>query len=320
MKIAVYNCREDELEFFDRFSKIYGVEILRLDEDPCLETAAYAKGCDCISITSDSMITAAMLDRYKEYGIKFLSTRTVGMDHIDVAYAKQIGLGVGNVTYSTDGVADQAIMLMLMVLRKAKLNMLRFLGQDFTLYKNRGRDLGDMTVGILGTGKIGATVAQHLRGFGCRMLAYDVNKNEELDEIVEYVPLDTLLQQSDILTLHIPATAKNHHFINKDTMDQMKQGAVLINTARGALVDSKALIEGLESGKIGGAGLDVLEGDREIYYRDHKDNILGHHEMAILNAMPNVVLMPHTAFYTEHAVRDMVENSIKSCCDFFISK
>lgn len=317
MKIAVYNYREDEAELFDKFKAQYHVDIVPISMNPNIETTVLAKGCECISITSDSMITKEMLESYKTYGIKFISTRTVGMDHIDVEYARKIGIEVQNITYSTNGVADQAIMLMLMVIRKAKNIMLRCLGQDYTLNKNRGFDLGDMTVGIIGTGNIGATVAKHLSGFGCRMLAYDTRANDEIMNIVEYVDIETLLAKSDIITLHIPAVEDNYHFIDQRSIEKMKTGVIIINTARGVLIDSAALIDALEAGKVGGAGLDVIEGDREIYYRDHKYEVIAHREMAILNAMPNVILMPHTAFFTEHAVSDMVEGSIKSCCKFF---
>lgn len=317
MKIAVYNCREDEMELFQKFSKQYNAEIVPITVDPNIETTVLAKGCECISITSDSMITKEMLEKYQTYGVKFISTRTVGMDHINLEYARKIGIEVDNVTYSTNGVADQAIMLMLMVIRKTKNIMIRYLGQDYTLNSNRGYDLGDMTVGIIGTGNIGTTVAKHLSGFGCRMLAYDMHRCDEIMNLVEYVDIETLLAKSDIITLHIAATENNYHFIDQKAIEKMKSGVVIINTARGSLIDSIALIEALECGKVGGAGLDVIEGDREIYYRDHKYEVMGHREMAILNAMPNVILMPHTAFFTEHAVSDMVENSIKSCCEFF---
>jgi D-lactate dehydrogenase len=318
MKIAVYNCREDEVEFFDKFSKQYNVETVQINVDPSIESTELAKGCECISITSDSMITKQMLEAYKANGVKFISTRTVGIEHIDVEYAGKIGIGVENVSYSTDGVADQAIMLMLMVIRKVKHIMSRFSGQDYFLTKGgRGLDLGDMTVGIIGTGNIGTTVAKHLSGFGCRMLACGIEKRNEISNIVEYVDIETLLAKSDIITLHIPATEENYHFIDSKAIEKMKPGVFIINTARGALVDSEALIQALECGKVGGAGLDVIEGDREIYYRDWKNEVIKHHEMAILNAMPNVILLPHTAFFTEHAVSDMVENSIKSCCRFF---
>lgn len=321
MKIAVYNCREDEKEFFNKFSKKYNVEIVPINMEPSIESTMFAKDCECISITSERMITKEMLDSYKALGIKFISTRTVGMEHIDVEYAKSIGIGVSNITYSTNGVADQAIMLMLMVIRKVKHIMIRSLSQDYSLDRStRGQDLEDMTVGIIGTGNIGTTTAKHLSGFGCRILAYGKSKRDELKGIIEYVDLKTLLAESDIISLHIPATEANYHFIDKKAIEKMKPGVVIINTARGALLDNDALIEALESGKVGGAGLDVIEGDREIYYRNHSYEVLGHREMAVLNAMPNVILMPHTAFFTDHAVSDMVENSIKSCCEFLRSK
>lgn len=319
MKIGVYSSRPDEREFIERFSEIYETGIKMIHEDPVPETVELAAGCDCISIITNTFITAEMLDRYKDLGVRFISTRTVGFEHIDVEHAKRIGIGVGNVTYTADSVAEFAIMLMLMVLRNIKPIEARRAGQDYGLTKVRGRLLSDMTVGIMGTGKIGTRVAKQLAGFGCRILAADPFRNEALSQIVRYVEPEILYRDSDIVTIHMPSNKENFHVINRDVFAQMKAGAILINTARGELVDTKALIEALENGKLGGAGLDVIEGDRLIYYRDMKCEIIPHHEMAILNFLPNVVLTPHMAFYTDHSVSDMVENSIRSCVEYLRS-
>jgi len=316
MKIGVYSFRDDEKEFFERFSKEYGVEIEMIDDNPVLETVDRAKGCQCISIITNTYITKEMLDRFKENGVKFISTRTIGFEHIDMEYAREIGIGVGNVSYTPGSVAEYTIMMILMVLRNVKHMDIRSKGQDYAISKIRGRLISDLTVGILGTGRIGGRVAQLLTGFGCRVLAYDLYPNQQMSNLVEYVELEYLYKNSDILTLHMPSTKENYHMINRDVFAVMKQDAILINTARGDQVDTGALIEAVESGKLGGAGLDVIEGDRLIYYRDLKGEIINHHEMAILNFLPNVLVLPHMAFYTDHSVSDMVENSIKSCLEY----
>lgn len=316
MKIAVYNSRDDEKELFEKYSKKFQVSLQHISKAPSIEHVKEAEGCTCLNITTDSMITKEMLDAYYDLGIRFISTRTIGYEHIDVKYAHKLGILVGNVAYSASSVADYAIMLMLMVLRKAKHIMYRSLGQDYAITAIRGRELPNMTVGIVGTGKIGTTLIKHLQGFGCTILAYSKHPDKALEKMVTFVDLDTLYADSDIISLHVPATPENTHMVNKETICKMKDGVVIINTARGPLIDSTALIEALESGKVAGAGLDVIEGDRAIYYRDCKYKTIPHREMAILNAMPNVLMMPHMAFYTDQAVDDMVRNSLESCMLF----
>lgn len=320
MKIAVFNLRDDEREFVDKYMKEYGIEIEEIKQAPQEDNVDVVSGCDCISMTTNSNITRKMMAAYKELGIQFISTRTIGYEHIDIEAATEYGIKVGNIAYSPSSVADYAIMMILMVLRKVKNIMYRSLGQDYALTKSRGKELPNLTVGIIGTGKIGATVAKHLTGFGCKMIAYDPYPKKELENILTYVPLDELYANADVITIHVPATDDNIHMINKASIEKMKKGVVIINTARGSLVDSNALIEGIESGHVGGAGLDVVDGDRLIYYRDQKYEVISHREMSILNGFPNVLLMPHTAFYTDEAVDDMVRNSLLSCKNFMEGK
>ncbi len=317
MKIGVYNLRPDEQEFFDAFGAAHpDLEILAIRTAPNRETATLAAGCRAVSITSDSPIDREVLDVFQAQGVEFISTRTIGYEHLDLDYARAIGIQCASIDYSPESVADYAIMLMLMVTRNVKHMMVRAAGQDFALTKLRGRELKNMTVGILGTGRIGAATAKHVAGFGCRVLACGHGENPALKGIADYVDFDTLLAESDILSLHIPGSARNTHIVNRETFAKMKPGAVLINTARGSLVDNTALIEALESGRISGAGLDVFDGDRLILYRDRKGQMLRHREMAILNSMPNVILLPHMAFWTDQAVKDMVEHSMESCAAF----
>lgn len=313
MKIAIYSARDDEQPFFARFAPECGVELVMIPANPTLETIGLAKGCEAISVTAQENITADVLDAMVSMGVGYLSTRTIGFDHIDTAYAQKIGLAVGNVGYTPYSVAEYAVMLMMMTLRHVKTILIRGMGQDYTLQGVRGRLLHTATVGIVGTGKIGTTVATLLSGFGCRMLAFDPWQNPDLAGLVTYVTLEELLAQSDLVTLHAPATPENYHLMNQETLSQMKQGAVLINTARGDLVDSEALIVALEQEHLGAAALDLIEGERELYYRDKKGAQIRNRQFALLQAMPNVITTPHTAFFTDQSVSDMVEHSLRAC-------
>ena len=167
---------------------------------------------------------------------------------------------------------------------------------------------------------IGKTVIKNLSGFGCKILAYDLYEREEVKEYASYVDLETILRRSDVITFHTPLTDDNFHMINKESIGKMKDGVVLINTARGGLIDSEALIEGLESGKIGGAGLDVVENEFGLYYYDHKNDVLANRSIGILRAMPNVTVTHHMAFYTDNCTKTVVEDSVKSCILFMEGK
>lgn len=316
MKLFVYSMREfDELPFFDKFCKKYQVEYKYTTQTPCLENMELARGYDVIDIIT-TVIEPAMLDKLHEMGVKCIATRTVGYDHIDVAYARSLGMGVIHVSYSPGSVADYTIMLMLMGCRKIKHIMERAAIQDYTLKGKMGRELSDCTVGIIGTGRIGRTVMKHLSGFGCKILAYDIYENEEAAEYGRYVDWNTLIRESDIISLHTPATEENYHMIDAAAIHNMKQKVMIINCARGALIDTDALIEGIESGKIGFAGLDVVEHESGLYYFNRMGEPLHNPKLAILRSYSNVVVSPHTAFYTDEAVANMAENSITGAMKF----
>lgn len=217
-----------------------------------------------------------------------------------------------NVTYSPDSVADYTLMLMLMAVRNAK-SMIRCADtHDYRLHDTRGKELRDLTIGVIGTGRIGAAVMGRLRGFGSRILAYDSRPKVAAD----YVPLDELLQLSDIVTLHAPLNADTRHLLDRQRIEKMKHGALIINTGRGPLLDTEALIPALESGRLGGAALDVFEGEEGIFYADCRNKPIDNKPLLRLQELPNVIISPHTAYYTDHALNDMVENSITNCLDF----
>ncbi|MFI5588455.1 D-isomer specific 2-hydroxyacid dehydrogenase family protein [Amycolatopsis sp. NPDC051758] len=314
--ITVYGCTPDEAALFRETAPRFGV-VPTLTEAPVSEaTIALAAGNRCLSVGHKNPITNSTLLALSRAGVVYISTRSIGYDHIDVTYAESVGISVENVAYSPDGVADYTLMLILMAVRHAKSVIRRADVHDYRLNAVRGKELRDLTVGVVGTGRIGSAVMDRLRGFGCRILAHD-NRPKPF---VDYVPLDELLGQSDIVTLHTPLTADTHHLLDRRRITRMKPGAFIVNTGRGSLLDTEALISALESGSLGGAALDVVEGEEGIFYADHRDKPLENKQLLRLQALPNVLISPHTAYHTDRALSDTVENSIVNCRKFASGK
>lgn len=312
MKIFFYALRPfDEHGFCEPYSKQYGIDYAYTAEVPAPGNLHLAEGCDAVS-TNPCLITPEYLEQWAAMGIKYLPCRSIGYDHIPQQKAKELGLRISHSWYPPAGVADYAIMLMLMCSRKVGQIMRRADAQDYSLNGKLGRSITEMTVGVIGTGNIGRTVLRHLSGFGCKLLAYDLYPNDEARAWAEYVDLPTLYAQSDIITLHTNATAENRHMIDAAAVSQMKDGVILINTARGTLIDPNALIDGLESGKVGAAGLDVVENENGLFYYNHAGDALQNRALALLRSFPNVVFTPHTAFYTDVNVASMVESAFKA--------
>lgn len=312
MKIMFYTLRPfDELDYAKRFSQEYGIDFAWTSDYPRPENIQLAQGCEAVCTTPCDM-SADILDRFAALGVRYLPCRSIGYDHIDLARAKELGMRVSNVGYPPEGVANYAIMLMLMTTRKMNQIMIRAAAQDYSLQGKMGHDLSGCTVGVIGTGRIGRTVLRHLSSFGCTLLAYDVHQSEEVKQYARYVSLEELYASCDIISLHTNATPENHHLIDAEALRQMKDGVILINTARGTLIDPDALIAGLESGKIGGAGLDVVEDENGLYYYNHASEALHNRELAMLRSFPNVIVSPHTAFYTDVNVASMVRGAFES--------
>jgi D-specific alpha-keto acid dehydrogenase len=271
-----------------------------------------ASGNRCISVGHKTRITNSTLFALSQAGITYVSTRSIGCNHINVNYAESVGISIENVAYSPDSVADYTLMLMLMAVRNAKSMIRRADIHDYRLGDVRGKELRDLTIGVIGTGRIGAAVMDRLRGFGCRILAYDSHPKTAAD----YVPLDELLGLSDIVTLHTPLNADTRHLLNRQRIEMMRHGAFIVNTGRGSLLDTEALIAALESDRLGGAALDVLEGEEGIFYADRRNKPIESKLLLRLQELPNVLISPHTAYYTDHALSDIVENSIINCLKF----
>ena len=294
-KVFFYTLRPfDEQAIVKDLAQQWGVEYGYTEAYPTLENAQLAAGYDAVSLTPCDM-SAPMVQRFHDLGVKAICCRSIGYDHVDLEKARELGMKVSNVDYPPNGVANFAIMLMLMSLRKAGHILKRGEVQDYSLKGKIGRDISSCTVGVIGTGRIGQTVLKHLSGFGCSLLAYDLYPNQEVKKIAEYVPLETLLAESDVITLHTNAT---------------------VNTARGKLIDSDALLAALESGQVGAAGLDVLENENGLYYYNRMGDVIPNPELAAFRAMPNVILTDHTAFYTYEDVKSMVRGVLESAAAF----
>ena len=237
MKIMAYEVREDEQAELTRQAEMLGISLEMSREVPTEENAVLVAGCVGVSILGQGKIDGPLLDAWYSLGVRYLSTRTVGYDHIDLACAKKLGIRVCSASYAPNGVADFAVMLILMCLRHYKQAMWRGQVNDFSLNGLQGREMKDLAIGVVGTGKIGAQVIRNLSGFGCRILAYDLRRNPTVEKLVTYVDFDTLLAQADVITLHMPLLDSNRHIIERESIAKMKDGVVIVNCSRGELAD-----------------------------------------------------------------------------------
>ncbi|WP_374066448.1 D-lactate dehydrogenase VanH [Actinokineospora auranticolor] len=310
--ITIYGCAQDEAALFREMTPRFGINPTMTDEPVSEANVELAAGNRCISVGHKTRVTNDVLLALSEAGVEYISTRSVGFNHIDVEYAERVGIVVGNVNYSPDSVGDYTLMLMLMAVRNAKAMIRRVDVHDYRLNDVRGRELRDLTVGVVGTGRIGAAVLDRLRGFGCRVLAFDAIPATDAN----YVSLDELLAESDIVSLHTPLNEGTYHLLDARRIERMRDGAYVINTGRGPLIDTEALIAALESGKLGGAALDVLEEEEGIFYADCRNTTIKSSLLLRLQKLPNVLISPHTAYYTDHALSDTIENSIANCLEF----
>lgn len=320
MTIYAFEVRDYEREFFEKISKSQQINLIlsedHIDFDNLPE---FDSGCG-VCVLGLKEFRKKELDALKSAGVLYFSTRTIGYNHIDVEYAKQIGLHVCAASYPPNGVADYTVMMILLCLRHYKQALWRTQVNDFSLDGLMGRELKDLTVGILGTGKIGATVARNLSGFGCRLLAYDKYENTSIKDIVVYADLDALYKEADIITLHMPLFPETYHIINDESIAKMKDGVVIVNCARGALMDIDSLIRNIENEKIGALGLDCIEHEEGIIHQNLKTNIISNQQMAYLRQFKNVVHTQHMAFFTDCAIESMVNSAVLGTLDMAAGK
>lgn len=316
MKFAVYGIWEEERKKLAELSSQYGFEYIATSEPISLENVEFCRGCDGVSSLGKVNANEALFKALASVGIKYFSTRTIGYNHIDLKAAKRLGIKVCNSGYPPDSVAEFSVMLMLLLLRKYKQTLWRQQVNDYSLVGLRGDTLSNLTVGVIGGGRIGGRVIEILKGFGCRVLCCSEDRKEDIEKIAEYADEDTVYALSDIITYHVPCLPTTKYMLNKDTLAKMKDGVILINTARGELFDIRALIEGIEEKKIGGLAMDVFEGEDGIYHENRIADILRNRDMAYLRQFPNVILTPHMAFYTQLSMDSMIQISMECLIEF----
>ena len=310
--ITIFGCERGEAALFEELAPRLGVMPRIVAGAVSEQNLGQGRGNRCISVAHKTRIADSTLLALSRAGVAHIITRSIGSDHLDVGYAESVGISVATVSYSPDSVADYTLMLMLMAVRDAKAVIRRVDARDYRLPDVRGKELRDLTAGVIGAGRIGAAVIERLRGFGCRVLVHD----RRPEGAAEWVTLDELVRGSDLVTLHTPLTAETHHLLDRRRIEQMKQGAYVVNTGRGPLLDTEALVGALESGRLGGAALDVLEGEEGIFYSDCRSKPIDNALLLRLSALPNVLISPHAAYYTERALRDTVENTLLACLTF----
>ncbi len=317
MKILAYCVRPDEVESFGEFSKKYGHEVELIPQSFGPDVAHLAKGYDAISILGNCKATREALSKIKDYDIKYMASRSAGVNNIDLEAADELGIGVSNVpAYSPNSVSELTVGITLCLTRKIPTALKRVDTQNFALNGLIGVELRNLTIGVIGTGRIGLEVIKGFSGFGAKLIAYDVMENEAAKDYVEYKSLDEVYKTADIITMHIPVTEDNFHMINKESIAKMKDGVFIINSARGGLINTEDLIEGLKSGKVGGAALDTYENEVGVFHNNKMNEILKDDTLAKLRSFPNVVLTPHCGFYTDEAVSNMVETALLSLKEF----
>lgn len=301
--IVAIDCDLNEKRLFERSAMRCGatVHFTRLGDFTKIPYGAP------VSVSHKARLTPEQLTALRERGVEYVSSRSIGLDHIDLACARRLGITVEDSPYSPEGVAEHAVMLMLMAARSARETLKRVEHNDFRLNGTPAKMLGRMTVGVVGAGRIGRRVIEQLRGFGSEVLAYD--ERESL--AVPYVPLDELLQSSDLVTLHLPLLETTRRLLDAKRIARMKKNAILVNVARGELVDTRALIEALAERRLSAAALDVIEGEKGWFYRDCSHLNPPPQIEALLNQ--NVIITPHTAFHTQKALEEIVERSLNNC-------
>lgn len=282
------------------------------------EAAALAAGADAACLFVHDRADAVALETFARLGVKHVALRCAGFNNVDLAAAARLGISVARVpAYSPHGVAEHAAALLMTLNRRIHRAYNRVRDGNFALDGLMGFDLHGKTVGVVGTGKIGRCFAQIMRGFGCRVLAYDVAPHPEAAALgVTYVPLDELFAESHVISLHCPLTPQTQHLINGATLGRMRDGVVILNTGRGPLIDTRAVIAALKSGRLGALALDVYEEEEGVFYEDHSGHILADDQLARLLTFPNVLVTSHQAFFTREAMTAIAETTLANLDDF----
>ncbi|MBX7056526.1 MAG: 2-hydroxyacid dehydrogenase [Leptospirales bacterium] len=319
MRLALFGARHYDRESFEIANQGFAHSISYLEPRLDADTAPLAAGYDAVCSFVNDRLDQRALEKLKEIGVRIIALRCAGFNHVDLAAAARLGLPVVRVpAYSPHAVAEHAAALLLSLNRRIHRSHARVREGNFSLDGLVGFDLYGKTIAVLGTGNIGATAARIFRGFGCQILAYDAYPDQALSAagILSYVSLDEALRAADVISLHLPLSPETRHILDADAFARMKPGALVINTGRGALIDSRALVVALKGGRVGGAGLDVYEEEEGLFFRDMSNQVIQDDVLARLLTFPNVIITAHQAFLTREALGAIAATSLQSLADF----
>ncbi len=314
MTIAFFNCQSYEQPFLEAANANHRHQLTFLAQPLTPETASLAAGHRAVCVFVNDELTRPVLQALAGQGIRLVALRCTGINQVDVLTAKQLGIRILRVpSYSPHAVAEHALTLLLTLNRKTHLAYQRTRANDFTLDGLMGFDLYGKRIGVVGTGKIGAAFARIMLGFGCQVLAHDKVESAMLRQAgVAYLPLNELLNQADVVSLHCPLTPETHHLIDAAALAQLKPGAYLINTSRGGLLDTSAVLDALKTGQLGALGIDVYEGEENFFYSDWSDRPLPDAELNALTHAPNVLVTAHQGFFTREAMSQIAHTTLNN--------
>lgn len=318
MKIAVFSTKTYDRQFLEKINESFHHELRFFEEPLNLHTADLTMGYKGVCIFVNDKVDKQTILKIAENGIKLILLRCAGFNNVDVPAAKENGMTVMRVpSYSPESVAEHALALILTLNRKTHKAFNRIRENNFSLEHLMGFNLHGKKVGVIGTGKIGSVFSHFMLGLGCRVVACDIQESEELKKKgVQYVALAELLKDSDIISLHCPLNPDTFHLINKEAFSLMKKGVMLINTSRGAVIDTKEAIRALKSQKLGYLGIDVYEQEENLFFRDLSDQIISDDLIARLMSFPNVLITAHQGFFTVEAITAIARQTMQNISDF----
>lgn len=318
MKIAVFSTKIYDKDYFDRYNKENAQDFTYFEAPLNVKTANLTQGYDAVCVFVNDKLDGGTIDAIAKNGVRLIVLRCAGFNNVDLDAAKRNGISVRRVpAYSPEAVAEHAVALMLTLARKTHKAYNRVRENNFSLERLNGININGRTVGVVGTGKIGQAFARIMMGFGAKVIAYDVFESEALKAMgVQYRSLNELMCESDIISLHCPLTPETKYIINRDTISVMKPGVMLINTSRGALVNTKDVLVALKQGKIGYLGIDVYEQEEKLFFKDLSESIVEDDMIARLMSFPNVLITSHQGFFTHEALEQIALVTLQNINDF----
>jgi len=316
MKVTVFSTKPYDRHFLAKFNTTH--ELVFIENHLTAETAALADGSPAVCAFVNDTLDAAALSALATRGTRFIAMRCAGYNNVDLTAVKSLGLKIARVpAYSPYAVAEHSVALLLAVNRHVHKAYNRVREGNFSIDGLMGSDLHGKTVGVIGTGTIGAIFARIMRGFGCEVIAHDIRENQEcLDQGVRYVPLEEIFTRSHAISLHCPLTPESHHLIDAKSLSLMREGVFIVNTSRGALIDTEAAIAAIKSGTIGGLALDVYEEESDLFFEDLSFQIIHDDIFMRLTTFPNVIVTGHQAFFTKEAMENIATTTLSNLTDF----